>query len=244
VQTLLEMVRGGIADLPLRLTVVHSLPADAIDRGFAASLPFAVRSAAAADALDVLGGGEFEYVILFESSGMYRGEDIVGLASPLAFVRLDAVWGSRRLSLKDVAESLRLVYRRNWLLRALSHFGSHALSLLYLALFGRYISDTLSGARAVRARYLRALDVGPTHKLANHQLLTALLADRAEVLETPVRFLPLSPERVKRTSIADGLRAMVEIARRRLRPRPLTLRDARGEPSAADRVGYNSVIAP
>ena len=29
--------------------------------------------------LDVLRGGDFEYVILFESSGMYRGEDIAGL---------------------------------------------------------------------------------------------------------------------------------------------------------------------
>ena len=87
-------------------------------------------------------------------------------------------------------------------------------------LFGQYISDTLSGARAVRATYLRALRVDPAHKLANHQILAALLRDRAQVLEMPVRFFPISPERVKRTSVVDGLRALVEIVAGRFRFTP------------------------
>ena len=82
---------------------------------------------------------------------MYNGEDIPWLASHLTG-RLDAVWGSRRLSVRDIEESLRVKYRHNTALRVLSHVGSHALSLMYLALYGRYVSDTLSGARAVRAR--------------------------------------------------------------------------------------------
>jgi hypothetical protein len=217
-QTLLEMVRGGVGDLPLTLTVVHS--SQAVEEGFAASLPFVVRSVPSSKVLETLGGGSFEYVILFESSGMYRGEDIVALASQLAFVRLDAVWGSRRLSMRDVEEALRLRYSHNWLLKMTSHFGSHLLSFLYLALFGHYITDTLSGARAVRARYVRELNVDPDHKLANHQLLAGLLRDRAEVLEIPVRFFPISPERVKRTSVVEGLRAVGEIFARRLRSRP------------------------
>jgi hypothetical protein len=216
-QTLLEMVRGGVDDLPLTLTVVHTT--QPIEEGFAASLPFVVRAVPRHKVLEVLGSSGFEYVILFESSGLYRGEDVVALASQLAFVRLDAVWGSRRLSMKDVDEALRLRYRHDWLLKMASHFGSHLLSVLYLGLFGQYITDTLSGARAVRARYVRALTVDPAHKLANHQLLAALLKDRAEVLEIPVRFFPISPERVKRTSVVEGLRAILEIIVRRLQPR-------------------------
>jgi 2-phospho-L-lactate transferase/gluconeogenesis factor (CofD/UPF0052 family) len=219
-QTMLEMVRGGIADLPLRLTLLYTGPA-ALEPAFVTSLPFEVRHLAAAEVLAQLRGGDFEYVILFESSGMYRGDDIVALASQLVFVRLDAVWGSRRLSARDVETALQLVYRHNWALRAASRFGSHALSLLYLVLYGQYISDTLSGARAVRAAYLHALDVDPAHKLANHQVLGALLRDRAEVLEIPVRFLPISPHRVKRTTVLDGLRAMLQIAAGRLRRAPV-----------------------
>ncbi len=224
-QTLLEMVRGGMADLPLRVTVVHC--EHAVDEGLAAALPFAVRSVAPAQVLDVLRGGEFEYVILFESSGMYRGEDIVALASQLAFVRLDAVWGSRRLSIRDVEEAMALRYRHNWWLKTVSHLGSHLLSALYLVLFGRYISDTLSGARAVRAKYLWGLSVDPALKLANHQLLASLLRDRPEVLEIPVRFFPISPKRVKRTSVLQGFRAVWEIVVRRLSPAPRATRPER-----------------
>ena len=216
-QTMLEMVRGGVGDLPLRLTVLHSQ--SPIDDQVASSLPFAVRAVDPSQVLETLRSDGFEYVILFESSGMYRGEDIVALASQLAFVRLDAVWGSRRLSKKDVEEAMALRYRDNWLLKMTSHFGSHLLSVLYLGLFGRYISDTLSGARAVRTKYIRELDVDPAHKLANHQLLAALLRDRSEVLEIPVRFFPISPRRVKRTSAIEGIRAVLEIVGRRFRAR-------------------------
>ncbi len=212
-QTLLEMVRAGVGDLPLSLTVVHTLAP--IEDGLAAALPFKVNAVAPDTVLDTLRGGDWEYVILFESSGMYRGDDLVALASQLAFMQLDAVWGSRRLSVKDVEQALVLRYRHNWLQKTASRFGSHVLSLMYLALFGRYISDTLSGARAVRTKYLKTLTVEPAHKMANHQLLAAVLRDRAEVLEIPVRFFPISPKRVKRTSIVDGGRAIVEIVTRR-----------------------------
>ena len=62
------------------------------------------------------------------------------------------MWGSRRLSVRDIHESYRLRYRHRALLGAISYAGSHVLSLLYLALYGRYVSDTLSAARAVRVR--------------------------------------------------------------------------------------------
>ena len=121
---------------------IHRQPAV---RGDAAARRRCARSRQSARA------GGFDYVILFESSGMYRGEDIVGLASHLAIGRLDAVWGSRRLSIRDIEESYRLRYRPNAVLGAISYAGSHVLSLAYLVFYGRYISDTLSAVRAVRA---------------------------------------------------------------------------------------------
>ena len=142
---------------------------------------------------------------------MYRGEDVVGLVSQLVFLPLDAVWGSRRLSVNDVQEAMRLVYRRKWLLGTVSYFGSHLLSLLYLVLYGRYIYDSLSGVRAIRARFLSDLHVEPGHKQANHQMLTALLRHRAEILETPVRFFPIGPHQTRRTTILDGVRAALAI---------------------------------
>lgn len=217
VQTLLEMVRGGIDRLPLDITVFFA-GSESLDATFTASLPFALTWLAGGEqtfAAAAAGGG-FDYVALFESSGMYRGEDLVALASQLSVGRLDAVWGSRRLSVRDIQESYRLRYRKNVLLGTISYLGSHVLSLAYLFLYGRYISDTLSAVRAVRAVDALNPAIDLTDKQANHLLLSELLQRKAEILEIPVQFFPISPERVKRTSPIDGLLALGTILWRRI----------------------------
>ena len=208
-QTLLEMVRGGLASVPIDVTAFYERP-ETFEGGFLASLPVPVvrLENGRTDVREVIRQGRFEYVLLFESSGMYRGEDAVSLLSQLPPGRVDAVWGSRRLSVRDIEESLRLRYRGDAVQRFVSSAGSHALSLACLARYGRYVSDTLSGVRAVRATDALTLPVALTHKHANQYLLASLLRRRAELLEVPVQFLPLSPDRVRRTTMGEGVRAL------------------------------------
>lgn len=235
-QTALEMVRGGIQNLRVHLTLFHASERE-LDPVLVERLPFVMSRFGATDEAmqdrelrDALATGRFDYVALFESSGMYNGEDVASLATHLTLGRLDAVWGSRRLSVRDIEESYRLKYQHNTLLGVLSSVGSHLLSLSYLALYGRYVSDTLSGVRAVRASDALALEVPLTHKLANQYLLSRLLGRRAEMLEIPVQFFPISPEKVRRTSALDGLRAIGVVlgqritgrARRAIPPPPST----------------------
>lgn len=218
-QTLLEMVRGGIGGLAVDVSAFYE--GAPLDQAFVASLPFHVRAAADYGAFEnALREGHFDYVMLFESSGMYRGEDIAVLASHLTIGRLDAVWGSRRLSVRDIAESIRFRYEKTPLFGAISASGSHVLSLACLALYGRYISDTLSAVRAVRVDDALSIGVPLTHKRANQRLLARLLRRKAEILEIPVQFFPISPERVKRTSVGDGLKALSALVAGRLTARP------------------------
>ena len=177
--------------------------------------------------------GEFEYVVLFESSGMYNGEDVPWMIAHLLGGRLDAVWGSRRLSVRDIEESYRLKYRKRALSGFVSRVGSHVLSLLYLALYGRYVSDTLSGARAVRTADAIGLPVGLTHKQANQHLLSSLLGRKAEMFEVPVHFYSLSPAQVRRTTLGDGFAAVSAILWRRLAPAPSSTLES-SLPEAAD----------
>ncbi len=224
-QTILEMVRGGIERQDAAVTVFHGSH-EALDDTFVGRLPFPVVRVEAPEATwdallqPQLTAGGFDYVVLFESSGMYRGEDIVSLISPLLFGRLDAVWGSRRLSVRDIEESYRLRYRHNMLLGTISAVGSYALSIAYLLLYGRYISDTLSGARAMRLRFLIEADVRVSAKQANQRLLSTLMRRRAELQEVYVRFVALSPERVKRTTVLDGLASLGSIVAARFRGLP------------------------
>jgi hypothetical protein len=223
-QTLLEMVRGGIRNLKVECTVFHAAEEE-IDRALADRLSFPLRrltsdgSRSDDELRAAIASGRYDYVILFDSSGMYNGEDIAGLAAHLTLGRLDAVWGSRRLSVRDIEESYRLKYRHRAVLGAVSYVGSHVLSLLYLGLYGRYVSDTLSAARAIRAADALSLRCPLTHKLTNQYLLSSLLRRRADMLEIPVQFFSMSPARVRRTSVADGLRAIgVAIGQRVTRP--------------------------
>jgi hypothetical protein len=226
VQSILEMVRGGIGDLPVELAVYHDAPA-LLEEAFVGALGVPVtRLEGTAEARDrqfreAVESGRFDYVLLFESSGMYNGEDIANLASHLSLGRLDAVWGSRRLSVNDIHESYRLKYRHRTLLGALSYLGSHLLSLTYLALYGRYVSDTLSAVRVVRAADALSVPGLLTDKLLNQRLLSVLLRRGAEMFEVPVQFFALSPELVKRTSPFDGLRALATALRGRLTATPV-----------------------
>ena len=228
-QTLVEMVRGGIADLPVDIAAFCET-AVPLDPAFLRSLPFETREVspltgeAEAALRRTLLAERFEYVMLFESSGMYNGEDVPWLASHLTG-RLDAVWGSRRLSVRDIEQSYRLRYRQHVLAGAVSYVGSHVLSLLYLALYGRYVSDTLSGARALRVADACAIEPGLTDKRANQHLLTRLLGRKAEMFEVPVHFYSLSPAQVKRTTALDGVRSVGTILLGRLR-RPASGREA------------------
>jgi len=237
-QSVLEMLRGGIQDLAVDITVFYTAGAD-LDDVFMQPLPMTLRNLRGTSQLpgkafvEALGKREFDYAVIFESSGMYRGEDLVSLIPPLMSGRLDAVWGSRRLSLKDIEASYRLRYNHKALLGAFSYIGSHFLSAAYLFLFGRYVSDTLSGVRAVRASFLTNLPVPPDDKLANQYLLCALLGEKADLLETPVQFLPLSPDRVRRTTAAEGLRSLAVIAWQRLRG-PKRAPVASSNPQAAE----------
>jgi 2-phospho-L-lactate transferase/gluconeogenesis factor (CofD/UPF0052 family) len=215
-QTALELHRGGVDALPIDLDVFYAAD-DAVPARVADRLPFGLHRldphARDARFLPLVRELAPTYVGLFDSSGMYNGADLVGLLSQLLFGEPDAVWGSRRLSLREIRESYRLRYRKNLMLGAISYAGSHVLSLLYLAGYGRYVSDTLADARFVRTRYLLTCGADVRHRHLNHYLLAALLRDKAEIRELPVSFLPLSPARVRRTRIRDGVRALLTVLR-------------------------------
>lgn len=238
-QTLLELVRAGLQDLPLAVTVFYGGPAP-LEPELTSGFPFPVRYAGQGDdpgaALRAIAAADrFDYVALFESSGMYNAEDLVSVIAPLGSGRLDAVWGSRRLSVRDIDASLRLRYRHHTWLRVASEIGSHLLSAAYLVLYGRYISDTLSGVRAVRVASLDDPSMDLRDKLLNQRLLSTLLRDKAEILETPVRFYAISPRQVRRTSVGEGLWSLAMIVLWRLRRRPQMPRTSVSSPASSER---------
>ena len=215
-QTVMETVRAGIKEVKVDpIFFYHS--AEFLDPELSGMVPVRLRNIAdlkpdREEAIrSLLNGDRYDFVMLFDSSGMYRGEDIVGVLSLLSGGRLDSVWGSRRLSVRDIRESYQLRYKRSWWIGTVSYLGSYVLSMSYLLFYGRYISDTLSGVRAVRTQYLVDPSIDLGDKRLNFNILSRVLRNRGEIFETPVRFFSQSPEKVKRTTVADGLRCLFAI---------------------------------
>ena len=230
-QSILELMRAGSDRLLLQVSVFYSSPDELAPR-FVARLPMAVhRLGAEEDFADPafvrsLGEQAFDYVVLFDSSGSYKGEDIFNLVSLLGNTRLDSVWGSRRLSVRDIHQSYKGRYGHRMLLGAISYLGSHLLSLAYLALYGRHISDTLTGVRAVKIGYFIDSCTQLEHPRINHYLLSALLRAQATVFETPVQFFPQYPEDT--ITVGEGLRALLTILWWRFKALPRPVLDERG----------------
>ena len=230
-QSLLELMRAGSARLLFQVSVFYSSPDELAPR-FVARLPMAVhRLGAEEDFADPafvrsLGEQAFDYVVLFDSSGSYKGEDIFNLVSLLGNTRLDSVWGSRRLSVRDIHQSYKGRYGHRMLLGAVSYLGSHLLSLAYLVLYGRHISDTLTGVRAVKIGYFIDSCTELDHPRINHYLLSALLRAQATVFETPVQFFPQYPEDA--ITVGGGLRALLTILWWRFKTQPRPVLDERG----------------
>ena len=221
-QSMLEIARAYPDSA--ELTLFAARPESLGDETFVRRLPFTVEFASSEDDAERLvrgaaSDGRLDYVVLFESSGMYRGDDASALIGYLRGGRLDAVWGSRRLSVRDIDVSYQRRSSEGALGRGMSRIGSHLLSLGYLMLYGRYVADTLSGVRAIRASDASGVRVPLTHKLVNQYLLGDLMRRRAELLEVPVQFLPLSSQRVRRTSAGEGLRSLATILWGRLSPK-------------------------
>ncbi|NKB75731.1 MAG: hypothetical protein GKR96_01500 [Gammaproteobacteria bacterium] len=217
VQTVLEMARSKL-QFPYDVTIYYQ--GVEIDYFQEVDLPFKtshVENKGNELMLRAVLENSHDYVCLMECSGMYHGYDVISLISNLNQPNVDAVWGSRRLSASDMKASYKFRYRHRVSLGAVSYIGSYMLSLSYLSLYGRYVSDTLSGLRVVKSHFLRKNQSNFERDNFNQYLLSDLLDSKGRVFEVPVDFLPMSPNKVRRTSILQGLNAFWVIMTQRMK---------------------------
>ncbi len=217
VQTVLEMARSKV-QLPYEITVYYQ--GIEIDYFKEVDLPFKTFSLGNTSneiALQSVLRNNHDYVCLMECSGMYHGYDVISLVSNLDQANVDAVWGSRRLSASDMRASYKFRYHHHISLGVVSYIGSYLLGFSYLFLYGRYVSDTLSGLRVVKGDFLEKNLANSQRDNFNQYLLSDLLGSKGRFFEVPVDFLPMSPNKVKRTSLLQGINAFWVIMTQRVK---------------------------
>ena len=73
-----------------------------------------------------------------------------------------------------------------------------------------------SAARVVRTADVLRVPTALNDKLVNQHLLSVLLRRKAEMFEVPVQFFSMAPDRVKRTTPLEGLRAAATVLKARV----------------------------
>ena len=142
-------VRGGIVDKMFE-AVVFCVGTFELDPQFRARLPFPTRVVPDSAAfLDALREGAYEYVGVFESSGMYRGEDLVALLEHLDTQRFDELEYARRVAKQFETEHHEFVVRPDAMAmipKIVRHYGepyadSSAVASFHLAQLARQPLD-------------------------------------------------------------------------------------------------------
>lgn len=127
----------------------------------------------------------------------YDPNDYPALLRPLLAGDADAVYGSRYL---------RAGRREGQSLPA--YLGGRSLSLIALAMTGRYLSDTVTALKLFRRREIAALPLESSGFELDHEITARMLARGARIVEVPIAYNPRSKAEGKKIGARDWLIAL------------------------------------
>jgi dolichol-phosphate mannosyltransferase len=147
-----------------------------------------------------------DYFLVQDADLEYDPADYPALLAALPAAGTAAVYGSRTLGQSA----------RRWTLFRGKHpdqsFGAWAanrlLSFWILALYGRWISDPLTGYKLYPTRVVQAMTVRSTGFEADHEMTAKLIRKHIPIFEVPVRYTPRSVAEGKKIRATDGLIAL------------------------------------
>ena len=97
------------------------------------------------------------------------------------------------------------------MLYLLSKYGGLSISILSLLLYNRYVNDALTGVKAFDARLLRGLGLKASGLDLETEIVAKLGKTGTFILEVPVEFFPRTREQGKKTTVFDGVRALLAL---------------------------------
>ncbi|NVB41288.1 glycosyltransferase family 2 protein [Pseudenhygromyxa sp. WMMC2535] len=209
-QAIAEVVRGVKTHAPALLEVI--VVDDGSDDGTAAAaasagaevLAFSRNRGKAAALQRGIDAARGEVILVMDGDGQDDPRDIPRLLDALTD-GVDWVIGSRFMGSFEPGA-----------ITAINRLGTLALRGVANGLFGLAITDPIAGFRAFRAEALRSIDVQAFGYEVEVDVLLALQAAGARVVEVPVTRHPRSGGVSKLGSIRDGTRILAVLLRHRL----------------------------
>jgi dolichol-phosphate hexosyltransferase len=158
------------------------------------------KGAAIRTALELARG---KYTTIFDADLEYLAEDIPALIEPLRRGDSDAVFGTRAFRSHSAFSFWYVV-------------GNRGVTLAANVIYNCWISDLMTGHKAMRTDLFRTLDLRERGFAIEAEIAARLLRRGVRVYEVPVEYRARSREAGKKLTALDGLRVFVTLLRCRV----------------------------
>lgn len=149
-----------------------------------------------------------DYLIIQDADLEYEPNDYRALLARLLEPGVEIVYGSRYLA------GIERGTLANWWLAKhpdqgwAAYLGGRSLSLVSLALCGRYITDTVTALKLFRRDVICPLELRTTGFELDHEITAKLLAAGHEIHEVPVSYYPRGIKEGKKIGLRDWFIAL------------------------------------
>lgn len=143
------------------------------------------------------------YAAIFDADLEYSPADLPALVEPLRRGEAEAVFGTR-------------AFRSHSAFSFWYVMGNRAVTLAANVLYNAWISDLMTGQKALRTELFRSLDLREPGFAVEAEIAARLLARGVRIYEVPVEYRARSREEGKKLTALDGLRVLRTLLRCRL----------------------------
>lgn len=149
-----------------------------------------------------------DYILVQDGDLEYDPNDIRHLLHAVFELGFNVVYGSRSLRRGSILPRLKIVYKRRPGQYLSSYIGGHLINFWAFILFGKYLTDTLTGYKLFRSDLVKKLNIKTRGFETDHELTAKVIKMGEDIYEVPVSYKPRTKEEGKKIKWKDGFIAL------------------------------------
>lgn len=149
-----------------------------------------------------------DYILIQDADLEYDPEDYHQILHAVSELGFNVVYGSRALHRGEILPRLKRTYpgkRRTYLS---SWIAGHLINFWAFMLFGKYLTDTLTGYKLYRSDIVKSIKIKTNGFETDHELTAKVIKMGHDIYEVPVSYEPRTRAEGKKISMKDGFKAI------------------------------------
>ena len=157
-----------------------------------------------------------DIIIIQDADLEYNPEEIKELLNGMLKYNFKVVYGSRTIKHSTKLKALSILYGKNPTSYWSYYIGGQILSFITFLLYGKFITDTVSGYKMFDARIIKSLNLKSTGFELDHEITAKILKRGYDIYEVPISYVPRTKEEGKKIKWKDGLIAIKTLLKFRI----------------------------